>query len=260
MIIATLVRRTSEVCGALAALDDEALLAPSSLPGWSRLTIACHLRYGATALLRMTDEALRGEPTAYYPEGRAQQRPGTLESEPAEAPSDVVRSLERAATDLCSRWRRTPDLWGTPVVEPPDNVDLGPMTLGDLVIAAMTEWEVHGTDLDLGLHDWSPDFVRVVLPRRLERLNTRRTNHRAFDASIERAWLLRASDGPAFLVRVSGERVEARPARETDVADATIDASARDIVALLLGRPFLGQVIASGASDVDEFQRALPGP
>ena len=71
----------------LALLTRRSLLGPSLLPGWSRLTVLCHLRYGASALLRMTAEALAGEPTSYYPEGRAAQRPGTLGPQAGESVS-----------------------------------------------------------------------------------------------------------------------------------------------------------------------------
>jgi hypothetical protein len=52
--------RTAQLLEALGRLDDDAMMAPSELPGWSRLTIVCHLRYGASALLRMTRDALAG--------------------------------------------------------------------------------------------------------------------------------------------------------------------------------------------------------
>ena len=44
--------RTADIVSALAAMGS--LSAPSRLPGWSRLTVACHLRYGAIASRRMT--------------------------------------------------------------------------------------------------------------------------------------------------------------------------------------------------------------
>ena len=88
----------------VAALERCDLLAPSALPEWSRLTIACHLRYGAEALARMTHDALAGRTTAYYPGGRDEQRPGTLVPRRGEAPVDVVQSLADAGLV-----RRIPD-------------------------------------------------------------------------------------------------------------------------------------------------------
>jgi hypothetical protein len=46
------------------------------------------------------------------------------------------------------------EAWAIDVVEPSENPDLG-------------------TDLDIGLEDWSDEFVRVALPIRMDRLRTR---------------------------------------------------------------------------------------
>ena len=72
---AAISRRSGHIVDALYECDDDALHRGSELPDWSRLTIGCHLRYGAAALARMTQASLADEPAAYYPEGRAQQRP-----------------------------------------------------------------------------------------------------------------------------------------------------------------------------------------
>ena len=57
---AAIARRTADIVGALLDLDEEGLTDQSELPAWSRLTIACHLRYGAEALRRMTGATLSG--------------------------------------------------------------------------------------------------------------------------------------------------------------------------------------------------------
>ncbi len=54
-------------------------------------TIACHLRYGVGTLAPMTEAALRGSLVAFYPEGRARQRPATLVPRPGEPPHQAVR-------------------------------------------------------------------------------------------------------------------------------------------------------------------------
>src|SRR5688572_3617156 len=100
-VLTELKARTAVLVDALRGTD---LLAPSELAGWSRLTIACHLRYGAEAMHRMTVETLAGQTTAYYPKGRATQRPGTLEPRPGESPMDVVESLAEASAALDEAW------------------------------------------------------------------------------------------------------------------------------------------------------------
>ena len=240
-------RSTAAVCDALAATE---LDAPSLLPDWSRRTIACHLRYGAEALAWMTADALARRATAYYPGGRASQRPTTLVPRPGETDGALVTSLRDASRVLQESWAGIDD-WSVPVVEPPDNPDLGTIELRRLVLARLTEVEVHGTDLGVGLGPWSDVFVRAVLPMRLDWLNVRRANHRDVDTSIRTSWLLRAIDMPVSqVITVDGEFVTSAPG---DAADETIEGTGAELLALLLGRAPAGFAPPS-------FNRALPGP
>ena len=131
--------RTAQILEALKGLDEEALLAPSELPEWSRLTIACHLRYGAEALCRMTEAALSGDPAAYYPEERDRQRPRTLVPRPGESNLAVVASLAHRSEELTRLWSSDEVLWDLAVVEPPDKPDLGTVDLGRLLMLRLTE-------------------------------------------------------------------------------------------------------------------------
>jgi maleylpyruvate isomerase len=251
-------RRTLEVSSATRALDRQSLLGPSLLPGWSRLTVLCHLRYGASALLRMTAEALAGEPTSYYPEGRAAQRPGTLAPQAGESGRAVADSLGDIGAALDAAWAPLrDDQWQTLVVEPPDNPDLGTRSLLEIAVLRLTEVEVHGTDLDIGLSDWSDVFVRTALPLRMERLRTRRVAGEPISAS----WQFDVNDGPSYLVTVDGSTVDVWEAR---LAEAAVQWSgtSRDLLALLLGRPTIGasQSTTSKPELVEAFGRAFPGP
>lgn len=239
-------RATAAVVGALEATD---LDAPSLLPGWARLTIACHLRYGAEALRWMTTDALAGRPTSYYPEGRATQRPATLVPRRGESSADVLASLRETSELLQATWRDVED-WTVPVVEPPENPDLGTVELRRPALARLTEVEVHGTDLGVGLGPWSDVFVRSVLPMRLDWPNSRRSNHRV-DTSVRASWLLVATDmAISQVVAVDGPVVMSRPG---DSAEVTIRGTGADLLALLLGR-------APAGFAPDAFNRALPGP
>lgn len=261
-LVAAVVGRSTEIADALDAADDAALDAPSALPGWSRLVLVCHLRYGAEALTGITNAALAGRPASYYPGGRAQQRPGTLRPEEGETARAVVESFRRRSQDLDDLWRPLgQDDWAITVREPEGNVDLGPLALGRLLLLRLTEVEVHGTDLDLGLIDWSDTFVRAALPFRLDWLNHRRANPRPSDATIEGSWLLVATDGPSALVTAHGGAVESRPAPPGTAAGATIEGTSRDLLALLLGRPIHEPLRYSGDRDLaGSFERAFPGP
>lgn len=114
-------RRTTTLLDILADLDDAELSGPSELPGWSRLTIACHLRYGAAAILRMTRDALDGQETSYYPEGRDRQRPKTLRPAPHETARDVLENWRALAapsmrTGLPWDLVGAPESWNRPII------------------------------------------------------------------------------------------------------------------------------------------------
>jgi uncharacterized protein (TIGR03083 family) len=254
--------RTAELAHRLLKIERSALEEPSLLPGWSRLTIACHLRYGAAALKRMTKAALRGEPTAYYPDGRAVQRPGTLVPRDGEGPVDVVASLAGESFWLDQAWRDLTKLqWSTEVVEPKGNVDLGPRGLDALVLLRLTEVEVHGTDLDVGLPDWSEVFVHTALPVRVQWLETRGRSPRATAPRSRVSWLLKPSEGAAHLVTLDDDVVKTEPADVDTKADATIEGTSRDLLALLLGRRARNRLRTRGSVEVaTSFSRLFPGP
>jgi uncharacterized protein (TIGR03083 family) len=254
--------RSDSVVAALGELDEAELAAASALPQWTRLTIACHLRFGAETLARMTRDALAGLPTAYYPEGRSTQRPRTLVPSAGESPRHVVEGLARACRELGDQWLDlTDDHWRLSVMEPTNNPDLGPSTLARLALGRLTELEVHGTDLNLNLSDWDEDFVAVALPARLEGLNTRRSNHRDFDKTIRGSWRLTATDGPTYLVSLSDDGVSSSPAPPDSTARATITGSSRDLLSLLLGRPTVDALRISGDREfAQRFEAAFPGP
>ena len=261
-LVAAAADRTARIVEAMGRLDDPALRSPSELPEWSRLTIACHLRYGAGTLTRMTEAAQSGRTASYYPMTREVQRPHTLVPHPDEQPGDVVASLRLLSERLDGAWTRLDgDAWALEVIEPEDNPDLGTITMAMLPLLRLTEVDVHGSDLGLGLDDWSDLFVHTALPIRLEWLNRRRVNHRAYDAEVEGAWLLIATDGPTTLVTVRGHTVEALPASSTTPARSTVEGSSRDLLALLLGRaPSQPLRLTGDAAFARSFGSAFPGP
>ena len=254
--------RSAQIVEALVACSEAGLRGASLLPGWDRLTIACHLRYGAEALRSMTEATVAGERASYYPGGRDRQRPATLRPRPVETPAAVVESLARLGGELSRTWRSlTTAAWQREVREPDDHRDLGPLPLARLPLLRLTEVEVHGCDLDLGLADWSQVFVDSALAFRIRWLNDRRANHRDFDDGLSGSWLLVATDGPTHRVDVDGESVEANVANDHDDADAVIRGTSRDLLALLLGRPTLEPLTYRGDRDLgDAFTRAFPGP
>jgi hypothetical protein len=169
--------------------------------------------------------------------------------------ADRCAQLDQLWTGLAVRQ------WSIQFVEPPDNVDLGSAALARLAILRLTEVEVHGSDLDLGLDEWSETFIDVALPFRLDWLNTRRTNHHPFDEHLHGSWLLVADDGPTQLITVDPSGIRSRPATQDSPATAKIHASRRDLLALLLGRPLHRPAHVTGDTSFGlAFSRAFPGP
>ena len=262
-IVDAVERATAALLGVLEGLAPPDLVAPSRLPGWSRCTIVCHLRYGAAASARMTEDALAGRATAFYPDGRDRQRPGTLTLGPGESPGAALGSLRAESRQLGRLWSSVPEgEWGTVVREPVGNPDLGAVDLTTLALLRLTEVEVHGADLDVGLDRWSDVFVAAALPVRLARLDRQRRVE-GDDPLVGTTWLLRAVDGPAHAVTLGPDRTEVHPAtgEGPPAADAVVEATAADLLALLLGRPPAATVTYGGDTErARGFARAYGGP
>jgi uncharacterized protein (TIGR03083 family) len=254
--------RAAEIVDRLRGLRPEQLGALSALPGWSRLTIACHLRYGAVASSRMTTEAQAGRTTAFYPGGRTEDRPATLQPQRGEAPADVVADLARASIGLADVWSGlSADAWGTPVREPAGAADLGPIDLATLAMLRLTEVDVHGSDLGLGLEAWSDPLLDLGLPFRVA-WAARRARHGAPGAPARTGrWVLAATDGPTFRLSATEEGVTAEKTDRAEAGDAVVKGSRRDLLALLLGRPPVGRLAYAGQVErARRFRDAFPGP
>ena len=247
---------------ALARLDDRQIREPSRLPGWDRLVIACHLRYGAIASERMTIDALAGRRTAFYPQGRSLQRPSTLLPNRGESNAEVVLSLTEACARLDRLWASIDNArWATTIQEPPENRDLGPITLWTSALLRLTEVEVHGHDLGLDLSPWSATFVEAALPTRLRWLPSRRSNHQAADESIDGSWALVVTDGPAFRIHAAGAEVEVEVVEAAPDVDAAITGPAGRLLAFILGRAPLDTLQVRGNLDhAAAFLKAFPAP
>lgn len=261
-IVRAIAAGQQSVVRALGLLDDDGLRAPTLLPGWDRLTVVCHIRYGAEAADRLVRAGLAGEPALFYPGGRTEQRPGTLHPQPGETPRGVVDSFaERCAQLDATLATLTEDDFALEVHEPEGTFDIGTQTIEQLLTLRLTEVEVHAGDLLLGLDKWSDTLVAAGLPLRFERLATRLANQPPIDTSYEGTWLLRTTEGDAWTVTLEPKRAEVRVADYDTRNDATITASRRDLLALLLGRPLETEAVFSGDTELAAaFTKAFPGP
>ncbi len=254
--------RHAELAALLGGADPEELRAPSRLEGWDRLTIVCHLRYGAAASHSITAATLEGRPASFYPGGRETLRPMTLQPAAGEDLDEVVASMIHEAECLDDLWAAmTPEDWTLVAQESEEDLDLGPIALGTLALLRLTEVEVHGDDLAMQASRWSDVFVDAALPARLKRLPTRRSNHRPTDHTVQGTWLLDATDGPAFLIGAADQRVTVEEVSDPAGADAVIRGTKRKLLAFLLGRLDLAELSIDGSRGLaDSFHRAFPPP
>jgi uncharacterized protein (TIGR03083 family) len=253
--------RHLELVSLLRECDQRVLTDPSELPGWNRLTVVCHLRYGAEANTRMTRDILNGFPTAFYPEG-PEQRPATLTPRSGETFREVITSLEEASTILDTLWETlSGSEWEKPLIEPGGKEDLGSLTLGHLALLRLTEVEVHGTDLDIGAADWSEEFVRAALPMRVHWLARRRPHPQYADYSIQGTWVLEAVDGEAFSITASSDGVRVQSENTSGVEGARLRGTRRDLLGFLLGRISTEDLEVSGNAELAScFHPAFPPP
>ena len=246
-------RQVVDVLGhRLAVMTGESLL-----DGWSRVAVVAHLRYIAEAMQRMTVAALEGRSEPMYPGGRAHARAATLVLRPGETVGSLVASLAQETAALDALWRSLPETsWAVGLDDP----DHGSMPLSRLLALRLTETEVHSTDLDLpGIDPWDDAFVHAVLPLRVAWLD--RARHRPdADLTVDGSWHLTDDDRHWIVAATNGD-VQAGISVEHRDADCTIRGSARDLLALILGRPSNAPLLLEGDTELAaKFKAAFPGP
>ena len=170
----------------------------------------------------------------------------------------MVQSLIEASAALDELWAQIPpEGWdGTTVHEPEDNPDIGPITLLQLAILRLTEVEVHGTDLDLGLSDWSEPFIDAALPMRIVWLPRRHTPSQGLIGLMEP----RGHRRP-IVQRGSVQGVVSASPGKAHQVDATISGSKADLLGLQLGRVDVAHLTIAGDETTGRrFAATFPPP
>jgi hypothetical protein len=240
--------------------------APSALPDWSRLTIACHLRYVAEAMIRITEVAVQRQVAPMYPGGRDIDRPGSLQPREGETPSSIVESVRRTSNALEQIWAGVPsDMWEYEFTE----ADHGTLLFSRWLALRLTEVEVHCTDV--GAHigpdsqQWSASFVSAVLPLRVAWLTRARERPDA-NLCIGGTWTLQSPNQQWRVTSSIGSRVVEVNTHQSDhTGEQSKDSGTvlrgdnRTLLALLLGRDNVSIVNQIGPG-VSNFKAAFPGP
>jgi maleylpyruvate isomerase len=238
-----------------AELDDDAMAAPSRLPGWNRAMLISHLRYGAEAQLRGVLAATTGRSAAMYPGGE-DQRDAEIESgrmRPSRALhdelADVCRRMEDAFASLGDSH------WDLPVIS-----RRGAIPIHEVLLQRWLDVEVHMIDLDVShtFDDTSNELVDAYLPKLVALMLALRRRPDA-DHGINGSWLLVRSDG-SDRWRICADGADARLCDVAVDPSATIIGSGRQLFAVLLGRLDPAALKCTDLDHAMKLKRAFPGP
>jgi len=135
----------ARVLGFVAHMDDDALAAPSQLPGWSRAHVVGHLARNADALQNLVTWARTGIETPMYTS--VEQRADGIEEAAGQDPdtlrSDVVAASERLLAALDALEDET---WDAPIRTARGR----PITAAEVPWMRVRENWVHAVDLGTG--------------------------------------------------------------------------------------------------------------
>jgi maleylpyruvate isomerase len=148
----------------LAELDDEAVRAPSLLPGWSRGHVLTHLARNAASNTGIFLAAQQGDVVAQYP-GGPEQRINDIEAGAGRSAAEVAIDVEAAIVALEAAWASTSDeVWESGRGR---SGSQGEMPLSEWVFSRWRETDVHHADLRLEYSwmRWPSAYVREDLRR-----------------------------------------------------------------------------------------------
>lgn len=167
-LVAEVVRSSARVLGTLADLGDEALRAPSLLPGWTRGHVVAHLARNADAIAEVLRGPMLGEVGHMYPSRAA--RDAAIEE-------GAHRSVVEQVSDLIAAEGRLLDVAASLVPSQYDEPGAGVPGSGTWPVRRVgamrwAELEIHHADLglDYAHHRWPATFVRHLLERRAREL------------------------------------------------------------------------------------------
>jgi len=154
---------TSRYLQSLTLLDDDAMRAPSLLPGWSRGHVVTHLARNADAMVNALTGARLGEVRALYPS--QEQRNADIDSGAARSAQELRIEAERTGSALLEAARAlAPDHWDRPIRRTPE---AEPFPVRMIPGARLLEVEVHHADLGAGYtwEHWDGEFADSIIAR-----------------------------------------------------------------------------------------------
>ncbi|WP_067451816.1 maleylpyruvate isomerase family mycothiol-dependent enzyme [Actinomadura macra] len=190
-LLRRIVAATEYLITTTSGLDDEAMRAPSLLPGWTRGHVLSHLARNADGGTRLLTWAWTGEPAQEYPSLAA--RAAQIEAGAGRTAAELVGDVRDSADGFATEYSRMPDDAWQHIVQWTAGQEHPAARIAD---ARLCEVLVHHVDLRVGPapDDWPGDFVAdeldvvtVALDKRVDspamRLHATDTNAR-YDISI----------------------------------------------------------------------------
>lgn len=192
---------------AVAALDDDAVRAPSALPGWTRGHVITHVARSADSMTNLLDWARTGVETPQYASARAREA-GIAEGAPRGA-AEQLADLRAASDRFLATARDLPgEAWTVTVRSFNGDHHSAWFTL----VRRWSEVEIHHVDLNTGyaITDWPEAFVGRLLDYTAHRWTELNKAPVAVlrDTTAEREWRFPASD-PASRVAGPGRSLAA---------------------------------------------------
>ena len=194
-LIDEIVHATARYLGALTVLDDEALGAPSALPGWSRAHVVAHLARNADAMTRVLERSVAGDPASMYDtaEGRDRDIDDTVARQDA-------AGLIRDAQESAARFEQAATSYDGPLDRPFSRLVDGPEhgQVADVGRMRWVELEVHHADLllDYRPSEWPDEFSRALIGRRQDELGLDGPSMVLSSTDVDGLWKLGSVAGP----------------------------------------------------------------
>jgi maleylpyruvate isomerase len=151
---------TRKLLADVAALSDEALAAPTALPGWSRRYLLSHVAANADALRNLVHWARTGEERRMYVS--AEQREADIAAGAKRPAAELRTWVESSARDLAADLDALPaPAWDAKVITAQGLT----RRASEIPWMRVREVYIHGVDLNAGTRwaDLPPDFLAALL-------------------------------------------------------------------------------------------------
>jgi maleylpyruvate isomerase len=168
-------------------LDDDALAAPSGLPGWTRAHVVAHLALNAEGLASVLTSRTEGRPTSMYPSDEARDR--DIDDLAAADRAELRDRFLAGTTLVVEAVERMPDeLWPETFERTP-----GGRVIRYAAVPGMRlrEVEIHHVDLDAGFapRGWSDAFAAHLIGAMVKRAPSD-TSFRVLATDLARTWAI----------------------------------------------------------------------